>query len=38
MTCPAAVQVLLFAAPADIANLIPPISKACLHPYRVLEV
>ncbi|DBA73261.1 hypothetical protein WJX77_008868 [Trebouxia sp. C0004] len=32
-----AVQVLLFAAPTDIANLIPPISKACLHPYKVLE-
>ena len=31
-------QVLLFAAPTDLANLIPPISKACLHPYKVLEV
>ena len=29
---------LLFAAPTDLANLIPPISKACLHPYKVLEV
>lgn len=31
-------QVLLFAAPTDLAKLIPPISKACLHPYKVLEV
>lgn len=31
------VQVLLFAAPPDIANLIPPISKACLHPYQIFE-
>ncbi|KAL3146812.1 hypothetical protein ABBQ38_014789 [Trebouxia sp. C0009 RCD-2024] len=32
-----AVQVLLFAAPTDLANLIPPISNACLHPYKVFE-
>lgn len=32
-----AVQVLLFAAPTDLARLIPPISKACLHPHKVLE-
>ena len=34
----AAVQVLLFAAPQEIASFIPTISNACLHPYKVLEV
>ena len=33
-----AVQVLLFAAPQELAAFIPSISNACLHPYRVLEV
>lgn len=36
--CVTAVQVLLFAAPQEIAAFIPTISNACLHPYRVLEV